>query len=111
MTLLAMSEGIWVAVISVVGVLVSGCFAWFGKLVLAAFTNGLTYLADISKNSAETKVEVEGLKIAISNGLASQTHEISNVVRSVNKLTDAVDEHSKILNDHDARLREVEQNR
>jgi uncharacterized membrane protein YphA (DoxX/SURF4 family) len=111
MLALGMSEGIIVALIGGGVVLASGCFAWFGKLVLAAFTSGLNHLSHISTNSAETKVEVAELKHAITNGLASQTHEISNVVRSVNKLTDAVDEHSKILNDHDARLREVEQNR
>lgn len=103
-----MSDGIWVALISGGVVLLSGAFAWFGKLTLSAFTSGINYLAEISKNSAETKVEVAGLKHAITGGLASQTHEIGKVVHSVDNLTAAVDEHSKILKDHDARLSRVE---
>lgn len=101
---LAISDAVWVAIITAA----SGLLAIVCRAGLAGLGKIVQYLATISESSSDTKVEVAELKHTISCGLDSQARAIGRVVDSVNKLTDAVDEHSNILKQHDERLRQVE---
>ncbi|MCB1282164.1 MAG: hypothetical protein KDB18_11650 [Salinibacterium sp.] len=108
---LAVTEGVWIAIIGLAGTLGAAAIAAAGTICVKLLGDGIKHLAAISTNSAETKAEVASLKCTVSGGLDTQTREIGKVVLSVDKLTEAVDEHSKILKDHDARISQVESGR
>lgn len=99
-----MSDGVIVAAIGAG----SAVFAGVAGIALKGLFDLVKHAATVAVSSAETKAEVGSLKTTISMGLETQTREIGRVVSSVDKLTEAVDEHSHILKEHDERLRTVE---
>lgn len=104
MTLATLSDGVVIAIVGAVGAL----FTAMGTLALKGLFAIAKHSATFAVNTIETKAEVSSLRTTISTGLETQTREIGKVVDSVDKLTHAVDEHSRILHEHDERLRSVE---
>ena len=104
MTLAVISEGVLIALITSAAAAAAGVTGVILKLMFNIAKNS----SAVEVNSAIATAKVESLESTIGNGLETQTREIGKVVQSVDRLTQAVDEHSHILRDHDARLSRVE---